>query len=426
MKTLAPFLLLALSTLIVGCQGITSNSSAGTSSAASPAAAEFVYAANLGTLSNPGGSISGFVVNQQSGELAPVPGSPFPAGDSPGGITSDPAGRHVFVIEKKFSTVAGGCTEAKGILLSENIDAHSGRLLLADKITLDGFCPQSMAVDPEGKTLYVSEETTDTAGRQNGGKIQAFTIEQNGSLTEIPGSPLPVADGAGALAMHPGGKLLYVVTGMDNQGITVFGPGHAILVFDRDQQTGTLGPARPAAVGSQAHLAIAPSGRLMIAQNISPSDEVVLLTIDPASGALTPQIPMSRSLPWAVAVDPLSQFIAVTVASPLTIPLRGEIQIFRIDDSTSAMTQIPGSPVAAGNGPNDARFDLQGKLIYSVETNSNLIDGFMLDRSSGSLTPVPGSPFKAGDVPLEITIASPKQNGRLQKRRWQLVFSSWL
>jgi len=405
-KTLAPFLLLAFSTLILGCQGINPNSPAETPVAEPPRAAEFVYAANLGTLSNPGGSISGFVVNQQSGELAPVPGSPFPAGDWPGGITSDPAGHHVFIIEGKFRP-ADVCTEAKGILLSENIDAHSGRLLPADKVTLDGFCPQSMAVDPEGKTLYVSEETTDTRGRQNGGEIQAFKIEQNGTLTEIPGSPLSVADGVGALAMHPGGKLLYVVTGMDEGG-AVLGPDQAILVFDRDQQTGALGPARPAAVGSQAHLAIAPSGRLMIAQNISPSNEVVLFTIDPASGALTPQITMSRSLPWAVTVDPLSEFIAVTVASPLTIPLHGEIQIFRIDDSASSMTQVPGTAISAGNGPNDVKFDLQGKLVYSVETNGNLIDGFMLDRSTGSLVPVPGSPFKAGDAPEELTVASPK------------------
>jgi 6-phosphogluconolactonase (cycloisomerase 2 family) len=406
-KTLAPVLLLALSTLIVGCQGITS--SAETSSAASPTAAEFVYAANFGTLSNPGGSISGFVVNQQSGELASVPGSPFPAGDSPGpaGITSDPSGHHVFVIEGKFRLVSV-CSEAKGILLSENIEAHSGRLLPADKVTLDGYCPQSMAVDPEGKTLYVSEETTDAIGKQNGGEIQAFTIEQNGTLTEIPGSPLPVADGAGALAMHPGGKLLYVVTGMDDEGLIVSGPGHAILVFDRDQQTGALGPARPVAVGSQAHLAIVPSGRLMIAQNISTSNEVVSFSIDPASGELTPQTSMARSLPWAVAADPLSQFVAVTVIPLATNNLPGEVQIFRIDDSTSMMAQVPGTPVAAGNGPNDVKFDLQGKLVYSVGTNGNSIDGFMLDRSTGSLTPVPGSPFKSGDTPMELTIASPK------------------
>ena len=407
MKTFALFLLLAVSILIPGCQGISPSSPAEKPVAEPPRAAEFVYAANLGTLSNPGGSISGFLVNQQSGELAPVPGSPFPAGDSPGGITSDPSGHHVFVIEGKDRLVSF-CSEAKGILLSENIEPHSGRLLLADKVTLDGFCPQSMAVDPEGKTLYVSEETTDTTGSQNGGEIQAFTIEQNGTLTEIPGSPLPVAGGAGALAMHPGGKLLYVVTGMDTQGIEVFGPGHAIVVFDRDQQTGRLGPARAVAVGSQAHLAIAPSGRLMIGQNISTMNQVVLFSIDPASGELTPQTPMARSLPWAVAVDPLSEFVALTVIPLATNNVPGDIQIFRIDDSTSTMAQVPGTPVAAGNGPNAVKFDLQGKLVYSVETNGNLIDGFMLDRSTGSLTPVPGSPFKAGDAPEELTIASPK------------------
>jgi 6-phosphogluconolactonase (cycloisomerase 2 family) len=104
----------------------------------------------------------------------------------------------------------------------------------------------------------------------------------------------------------------------------------------------------------------------------------------------------------------LSEFLAVTVESPLSIVLPGEIQIFRIDDSTSTMAQIPGTPVAAGIVPNDVRFDLQGKLVYSVETNGNSIDGFMLDRNTGSLTPVPSSPFKSGEVPVELTIASPK------------------
>lgn len=405
MKNFALFLLLAFSILMLGCQGISLNSAAGTPSDSAgasgqpspPKEVEFVYVANLGSMSNPGGSISGFAVNQQSGELAPVPGSPFPAGDSPGGITSDPAGHHVFVIEKKFNLVSGLCSQAKGILLSENIETHSGRLVLADKITLDGFCPQSLAVDPEGKTLYVSEETSSTGAMLDGGEIQAFAIGQNGALNEIPGSPFPVADGASALAMHPGGKLIYVVTGMDSQGI---------VVFDRDAETGRLGAPRAVAVRPEAHLAISPSGRLMIAENASTIDQITLFSIDQGTGELTPQPPMARLLPWAVAVDPLGEFAALTVASPLMARLSGEIQIFRIDDSISMMTQVPGTPTAAGNAPLDVKFDLQGKLVYSVATGDNSIAGFMFDRSSGSLIPVPGSPFKAGDTPMEITIAS--------------------
>jgi 6-phosphogluconolactonase (cycloisomerase 2 family) len=356
-KIFALLLLLAFSILILGCQGIrlnsptagTSGDPAGASGQAAPR--EFVYVANLGSLNNPGGSISGFLVNQQTGGLVPVPGSPFPAGDSPGAITSDPAGHHVFVIEKKFSLVSGFCSEAKGILLSENIESHSGKLGLAEKVTLDGFCPQSLAVDPEGETLYVSEETSSTGAMLDGGEIQAFAIGQDGALKEIPGSPFPVAGGASALAIHPGGKLLYLVTGTDGQGI---------VVFDRDAETGKLGPARPFAVRSEAHLAIVPSGRLMIAENASNIDQVILYNIDLASGELTPQPPMARSLPWAVAVDRQGGFAALAVASPGTIGLPGEIQIFRIDDSASTMTQVPGNPTAAGNAPLDVKFDLQG------------------------------------------------------------------
>ena len=405
MKIFALLLLLAFSILILGCQGIrlnsptagTSGDPAGASGQAAPR--EFVYVANLGSLNNPGGSISGFLVNQQTGGLVPVPGSPFPAGDSPGAITSDPAGHHVFVIEKKFSLVSRFCSEAKGILLSENIESHSGKLGLAEKVTLDGFCPQSLAVDPEGETLYVSEETSSTGAMLDGGEIQAFAIGQDGALKEIPGSPFPVAGGASALAIHPGGKLLYVVTGTDGQGI---------VVFDRDAETGKLEPARPVAVRSEAHLAIVPSGRLMIAENASNIDQITLFSVDLATGELTPQPPMARSLPWAVAVDPQGGFAALAVASPGTIGLPGEIQIFRIDNSTSTMTLVPGTPIAAGNGPFDVKFDLQGKLVYSVARGDNSIAGFMLDRSSGSLTPVPGSPFKVGDTPIELTVAKPK------------------
>jgi hypothetical protein len=72
------------------------------------------------------------------------------------------------------------------------------------------------------------------------------------------------------------------------------------------------------------------------------------------------------------------------------------------------MTQVPGTPTAAGNAPLDVKFGLQGKLVYSVATGDNSIAGFMFDRSSGSLIQVPGSPFKAGDTPIELTVAKPK------------------
>ena len=359
---------------------------------------EFVYVANLGSVSNPGGSISGFAVDQQTGKLAPVPGSPFPEGDSPTGITSDPAGQHVFVIDKRSPLGGPVCRHVKGILLSENIEP-SGRLRLAETITLDGLCPSGLVVDPDGKTLYVTEATEGSTGMLNGSEIQAFAIQQNGTLKEIDGSPFPAGIGAGTLAIHPGGKLLYVVTGMDGQGM---------VVFDRDAETGRLSSARPVASRLEAHLAIVPSGKLMIAENASVIDQITLFSIDPATGSLTPQPPMASSLPFAVSVDPSGEFAALAVASPDFFGFPGKIEIFRIDESTNSMSQFPVFSIPAGNGTFDAKFDPEGKFIYSVATNDNTVMGFAFDRSSGSLAPVPGSAFKTGDAPWELTIAHPK------------------
>lgn len=359
---------------------------------------EFVYVANLGSVSNPGGTISGFAVDQQTGKLAPVPGSPFPEGDSPIGITSDPDGRHVFVIDKRSPLGGPFCRHVQGILLSENIEP-SGRLRLAETITLDGMCPSGLAVDPDGKTLYVTEATEGSTGMLNGSEIQAFAIQQNGTLKEIDGSPFAVPLGAGSLTIHPGGKLLYAVTGTDGEGI---------VVFDRDLETGRLGSARPVASRLESHMAIVPSGKLMIAVNGNIIDQITLFSIDPAAGGLTPQPPMASSLPWAVSVEPSGEFAALAVASPDFPGFPGKIEIFRIDESTSSMSQFPVFSSPAGKGTFDAKFDPQGKFVYSVATNDNTVMGFAFDRSAGSLVPVPDSAFKTGDAPIELTIARPK------------------
>ena len=63
---------------------------------------------------------------------------------------------------------------------------------------------------------------------------------------------------------------------------------------------------------------------------------------------------------------------------------------FRLDPSTGAMTQIPGSfPVGSGN----AVFDPQGRYLYFSETNTATISGYSIDSSSGMLSPLPGFPY---------------------------------
>jgi 6-phosphogluconolactonase (cycloisomerase 2 family) len=355
-------------------------------------AREFVYGTNWE------GGIFGFAVNQRTGELAPIPGSPFVAEDGPDAITGDPSGHHVFALEKTFRSPGINCEQAKGVLLSETVSPRSGALHLAEKVILDGFCPQGLITDPQGKHLYVSMMTTGGFPPPGSpwGEIQAFAIGPNGSLKEIRGSPFLMMDVPGAFAMHPGSKLLYTTTNDD---------GNGIVVFDRDTETGALGLPKTVSKRGWGKLAITPSGTLMVAENASVIDQITLFNISPATGELTPQVPIAAWQPWGVSVDPLGKFVAMTIAS-LGTP--GEVIIYRIDDSRSGMTQILGTPAAAGNAPFDVTFDPEGLFVYSIATIDGAIRGFSFNQSSGELKPVPDSPFKAGTTPLNLTIVRRK------------------
>ena len=380
-------------------QGSTAEDSLGHPSPA-PVQAEFVYVANLGPASTHSGSISGYAIDRHSGKLVPVPGSPFPAEDGPSTIASDPHGDHVFVLEKTFSLPGEPCSHVKGVLLSENVHELSGTLSLADKITLDGSCPASLAVDPRGKFLYVGMETTDAVGlgKRMLGEIQVFAIQANGKLREIAGSPFQVAPPLQSLAMHPDGKLLYAATGDDRNGI---------VVFIRDPETGSLSLPITVASRPQSMLAIGPDDDFMIGDSPSVVDQVTLFRINEVSGDLTAQSPMAIVLPWGISVHPSGKFAAIA-ATRLSPGLPGEILIYRMDSSSSGMTQVPGPAASAGNGTFDVKFDAQGSFVYAVAENDNSIAGFSFNGSSGALTPVPGSPFQTGQSPIALTVVRPK------------------
>jgi 6-phosphogluconolactonase (cycloisomerase 2 family) len=355
---------------------------------------EFVYVANLGSASNPGGSISGFEVERKTGELKPVPGSPFPAGDGPFGMASDLSGDHVFVLENGFSQPDRSCEEFKGILLSENINHGSGALTLADKVTLAGFCPQSMVVSPDGKNLYVTMLVggPNVPGECCLGEIQAFSIGQKGLLTEIAGSPFQVTPPLERLAMHPNGTFLYASAGDNRNGIVLFG---------RDPATGALAPSITAFAMPWENLAIVPSGKFLIGASFSIIDQVRVFAIDSSTAALTPQMPMAIWRPAALDVDPSGKFVAFTRVPDRPNP--ADILVYRIDD-TGTLTQVPGPAPTIGMWPSEVKFDPEGKFVYAIASLDNSIAGFAFDQKSGALTPLTQSLFKTGDSPESLTI----------------------
>jgi len=72
--------------------------------------------------------------------------------------------------------------------------------------------------------------------------------------------------------------------------------------------------------------------------------------------------------------------------------------------ATSPVTQVPGSPFAAGNDPASVAFSPAGGLLASSNIGDDTL-GVYAVTAAGALTPVGGSPFGAGDDPVSVAFS---------------------
>ena len=387
----------------IGCGGVSANSrtpspTPSPTPVGSPsptptpsASGTFVYVANNGSTQNIGGSISGFRVNPSDGSLAPVPGSPFKAGNGPSAIGSDPQGHFVFVGEDGSVPGARGnnCSTAQSILLLvERVDPVSGTLTQADQQTVTGNCIRAISVDPTGKNVYVG--VGDTSGA--GGQIHGFLLGPSGTLTELPGSPVQVEDITFSMAMHPSGKFLYAAT-----------PN--LTVLDRDPATGIL-KVRGVFNTPKRALALNPAGNLLVASE-SGSNEVSEFHIDSNGNVLAVDQRVQASDPFGVAADPQGQFFAITEITDTT-NFNGGLSLLKLTSFNGEYTKVNSAPFGSGGAPLDLAFEPTGKFVYTVFHNDGTVGGFALDRNAGTLTAIPAKPFTSGDNPVSLTIVQPR------------------
>jgi 6-phosphogluconolactonase len=120
--------------------------------------------------------VAAFSIVSATGALASVPGSPFPAGNTPFLLAT--TGKFLYVSNALDGTLSG-----------YSIDSTSGVLTPLAGFPLS-LPAASFVADPSGKFLYGA----------SGAGIFAFTINPDGSLTPLSGSPFP-ATGARVLTV---------------------------------------------------------------------------------------------------------------------------------------------------------------------------------------------------------------------------------
>jgi len=214
-------------------------------------AGSFLYVGNAES-----NNISAFSISSSSGALTPV-GAPTPIGISPLNMALSPSGNFLYV------TGAG----SPGYI--EAFSLNAGALTLV-KVTTTGTNPYGLAIDPSGAHLYTANFGDNS--------ISEFTINPDGSLTQLSGSPFGEAYSSPiSLLVDHSGKYLYVANqGSGNLGAYAIGSTGGLTLLTTSPFTTNAQPSL---------IATDPSGRYLFVGN-QKSSAIESLSLDPGTGAL--------------------------------------------------------------------------------------------------------------------------------------------
>lgn len=223
--------------------------------------------------------VDAFAIDGADGSLSLIPGSPFPAGNTPSGVAVDPAGKFVYVSDN--DDPMGGIS-AYAIDSSGALAAAPGSPFATGNSSAG---PGPLAVHPNGKFLYVA-----LSGNVNANHlISAFKIDAaTGALSAVAGSPFATGGNPNTMALDGAGRFLYTANTQDD----------TVSAFAINPTTGTLTPiaGSPYNVSSVGALTVEASGQYLY---VASDSNVAGFAIDPCRGALTalPGSPFTTALP---------------------------------------------------------------------------------------------------------------------------------
>src|SRR6185295_1448169 len=237
MKSIASVLsVIALGFGLLSC----TNSGGGGGGGGGTSSTAFLYVSNSG-----GADISAYSVDTTTGVLTPLIGSPFPAGTNPKALTVSASGTVAFVSNTGSANVSGYLlTAATGILTPSSAAPF-----------LAGTTPQTLTLEPAEKFAFVANAGNVGVGANT---VSVYGVNTTtGILTEVTGSPFPVAPGiqpqqATVVTVSPTVKFVYLANAGSSN----------VSGFRLDTTTGGLTPvliSSPFAVGAVPESVVADS-----------------------------------------------------------------------------------------------------------------------------------------------------------------------
>jgi 6-phosphogluconolactonase (cycloisomerase 2 family) len=396
----APVLILLALTLL-GCGGSTSENS--TPPPPPPAPSEFLYA----TAQN---AIVGFTVDPVTGALSNPTNTPGPSYMYNGtvtpsyGIVGLPKQGVLYVSDPQNNQVVG---------FAVNNNTGALTILSGSPFALPSSGPLSrpwgMAVDPKGEFLYVSNSTPALNGPNGGTDVLAIDSTSR-KLTVVPGSPFQDAD-VGFVTIDPSGEFLFSVSNLGSVADTV-DPNTGIptpvagspfqLPFG---MSCALYPCNPVSLVEDST-----GGYIFVVayDGFQCFQTVLSFSIDAASGALNlvgSALQFGENCqPPPFAITTSGNFVYVSDNPGVDDP--GGVHALSLAPATGALTEVSGSPFPPGTNYGGLVVTADGKFLYQASASTNTINVFAIDPTTGALSPV-GSPVAAGTGPLILAVYKP-------------------
>lgn len=347
----------------------------------------FLYAAGAG-----GNNISAYTIDSSTGGLSAI--GTYGTGNSPRYVVVHPAGKFMYVANWGAATISGfSINQASGTLTN-----------LAGSPYNTSANPYGVTIDPQGRYLYVGHESTGVAA------VTAYTIDSaTGALTAISGSPFVVATGpalASPVAVHvsPDGKFLYVGSSQSSPE-----PNSFAYSIDQNSGALTAINGSPfGSIEDAISVYVHPSGKFVYyAQYFAPTG-VVSYARDLTSGflSLLDGSPFQAGLaPGFITGDVLGRFVYVANSGDATG--LSAISGFTVNNTTGALTPISGSPFAADKNAIGFAIDETVQFAYAAnnEAGTSSVTAYTINSSTGALTQVSGSPYATGTSPFGVVVA---------------------
>jgi 6-phosphogluconolactonase len=108
--------------------------------------------------------------------------------------------------------------------------------------------------------------------------------------------------------------------------------------------------------------------------------------------------------PSGVAIGPMGKFAYVSNGGPLSGRYPGNVSAYSINARSGALTQVKGSPFAAEYGTSGVAVNPSEKFAYATNYNTKDISAYAIAASSGALTQVKGSPFPTSKLPDAVAV----------------------